>query len=112
MGDGSMMYSIQALWTAARHRVPLTVVVLNNREYGAMKQFKTLFGIPSFPDVIETSLDLPDIDLPAISEGLGVKGTRADRAAGLDDVLREALTHDGPVLVDVSVVPLRGVGPI
>ena len=48
MGDGSMMYSIQALWTAARHRVPVTVVVLNNGEYGAMKQFKTLFEIASF----------------------------------------------------------------
>ena len=74
MGDGSMMYSIQALWTAARHRVPLTVVVLNNREYGAMKEFKTLFGILSFPDVIEMSLDLPDIDLPAIAEGSESRG--------------------------------------
>ena len=112
MGDGSMMYSIQALWTAARHRVPLTVVVLNNREYGAMKEFKTLFGILSFPDVIEMSLDLPDIDLPAIAEGLGVTGIRGDRAADLRDVLHEALTFDGPALVDVSVAALHGVGPI
>ena len=112
MGDGSMMYSIQALWTAARHGVPVTVVVLNNGEYGAMKQFKTLFDIPSFPDVIETSLDLPDIDLPAIAEGLGVKGIRADKSADLPEILRAALTLDGPALVDVSVAALRGVGPI
>ena len=112
MGDGSMMYSIQALWTAARHGVPLTVVVLNNREYGAMKAFKTLFGISEFPDVIETSLDLPGIDLPAVAEGLGVKGIRVDRAADLHEILREALTFDGTVVVDVSVAPLRGVGPI
>ena len=112
MGDGAMMYSIQALWTAARHGVPLTVVVLNNGEYGAMKQFKTLFGIPSFPDVIETSLDLPDIDVPAIAEGMGVKGIRADKCADLAEILRAALTSDGPALVDVSVAALRGVGPI
>ena len=107
-----MMYSIQALWTAARHRVPVTVVVLNNGEYGAMKQFKTLFEIASFPNVIETSLDLPDLDLPAIAEALGIKGIRADRAGDLRENLREALTFDGPVLVDVSVTTLRGVGPI
>ena len=71
---------------SARHRVPLTVVVLNNREYG--------------------------VDLPAIAEGLGVKGIRGDSAADLRDVLREALTFDGPALVDVSVAALRGVGPI
>ena len=88
------------------------MVVLNNREYGAMKAFKTLFGISEFPDVIETSLDLPGIDLPAVAEGLGVKGIRVDRAADLHEILREALTFEGTVVVDVSVAPLRGVGPI
>ena len=106
MGDGSMMYSIQALWTAARHGVRLTVVVLNNREYGAMKEFKTLFGISAFPDVIEKSLDLPGIDLPATVEGLGVRGIRTDRTADLHEILREALKFDGPMVVDASVGPV------
>jgi thiamine pyrophosphate-dependent acetolactate synthase large subunit-like protein len=55
---------------------------------------------------------LPGIDLPAVAEGLGVKGIRVDRAADLHEILREALTFDGTVVVDVSVAPLRGVGPI
>lgn len=112
MGDGSMMYSIQSLWTAAKYRVPLTVLVLNNAEYGAMKLFKNLFKIPSFPPAIETSLDLPDIDLPAVAQGLGMTGVRVDRADQLPDVLQSALTYDGPILVDVAVAPVRGVGPL
>ncbi len=112
MGDGSMMYSIQALWTAAKYRVPLTVVVLNNAEYGAMKLFKNLFKIPAFPPAIETSLDLPGIDLCAIAQGLGVNAVRVDSAAELPEVLQKALTFDGPTLVDVTVLPIRGVGPL
>ncbi|MCH9641208.1 MAG: benzoylformate decarboxylase [Actinomycetia bacterium] len=112
MGDGSMMYSIQALWTAAKHHVPLTVLVLNNAEYGAMKLFKNLFEITSFPPGIETSLDLPGIDLSAIAQGLGMPAVRVDRADQLIDALRSALTCDGPMLVDVAVAPVRGAGPL
>ncbi|MCH9732093.1 MAG: benzoylformate decarboxylase [Actinomycetia bacterium] len=112
MGDGSMMYSIQALWTAAKYRVPLTVLVLNNAEYGGMKMFKTLFGIPSFPPAIETSLDLPSIDLVTIAQGFGVTSLRLDSAAQLPEILHTAVTFDGPILVDAAVRPVRGVGPL
>ncbi|MCH9761887.1 MAG: hypothetical protein K0U75_14735 [Actinomycetia bacterium] len=112
IGDGSMMYSIQALWTAAKYRVPLTVVVLNNAEYSAMKQFKTLFQIPSFPAAIETSLDLPGIDLVAVAQGMGLAAVRIDSCSRLFDALRSALTSAGPALVDVTVRAARGVGPL
>lgn len=112
MGDGSMMYSIQALWTAAKYRAPLTVLVLNNAEYGAMKQFKSLFKIPSFPPAIETSLDLPGIDLSAVAQGMGVNAVRVDGVAQLPEALRSALTADGPILVDVSVQPANASGPL
>ena len=112
MGDGSMMYSIQALWTAARYRLPLTVLVLNNSEYGAMKQFKYLFKIPSFPPAIETSLDLPEIDLCAVARGMGVTAVRVESATKLHDVLSSALTSAGPVLVDVAVHPAHASGPL
>lgn len=112
MGDGSMMYSIQALWTAARRQLPLTVVVFDNGEYGAMKEFKTLFGIDGFAATIETALNLPGIDLVAIARGLGVAAERADDPATLPDVLHAAFRSGGPNLLDVPVAPLRGVGPV
>jgi benzoylformate decarboxylase len=112
MGDGSMMYSIQALWTAAQHQLPLTVVVFDNGEYGAMKEFKTLFGIDGFAATIETALNLPGIDLVAIARGLGVAAERADDPATLPSVLHAAFRSGGPTLLDVPVAALRGVGPV
>ena len=45
IGDGSAMYSIQALWTAARRKLPLTVVVINNAGYGAMRPFSQVMQV-------------------------------------------------------------------
>lgn len=112
MGDGSMMYSIQALWTATRYGVPLTVVVLNNTEYGAMKQFKSLFEIASFPPAIETSLNLPGVDLAAVAQGVGVTAGRIDSIDQLPEALNSALTSAGPILLDVGVQPARAAGPL
>jgi benzoylformate decarboxylase len=107
-----MMYSIQALWTAAQHQLPLTVVVYNNAEYGAMKGFKTVFGIDQFTDVIETALNLPGIDLVAVAQGLGVAAMRPQDPAALPDSLIAALASPAPILIDVPVAALRGVGPV
>jgi benzoylformate decarboxylase len=112
VGDGSMMYSIQALWTAAQHQLPLTVVVYNNAEYGAMKGFKTVFGIDQFTDVIETALNLSGIDLVALAQGMGVAATRPRDTTTLSETLVAALASPAPILVDVPVVALRGVGPV
>ncbi len=112
IGDGSLMYSVQALWTAARHRLPLTVVVLNNSEYGAMKEFTALFGIDAFPPPIQSALDLPALDLVTLATGLGATANRADDPYRLPDTLTTALTAPGPTLVDVPVQALRGTGPL
>lgn len=112
IGDGSMMYSVQALWTAAQQKTPLTVVVVNNGEYGAMKSFATLFGIPEFPHAIQHSLDLPRIDFPALSTAMGVPAMTADDPMVLGDMLKEAMADPGQVLVDGHVEELRGVGPL
>ena len=57
IGDGSAMYSIQALWTAAQRKLPLTVVVINNSGYGAMRSFSQVMQVRNVP-----GLDLPGID--------------------------------------------------
>ncbi|MBG0567120.1 benzoylformate decarboxylase [Actinoplanes aureus] len=99
VGDGSSLYSIQALWTAARRRAPLTVIVLNNRGYEAVSALGRRIGVTSLPGVA-----LPDLDLVSLARGFGCEGERVTRAADL----RKALSHDGPYLVDVEVTTSGG----
>jgi benzoylformate decarboxylase len=104
VGDGSAMYSIQALWTAAQRKLPLTVVVINNLGYGAMRSFSQVMQVRNVP-----GLDLPGIDFVAIAQGMGCDAVRVDHAAALPAALARALAFDGVSLVEVMVdaaVPL------
>jgi benzoylformate decarboxylase len=104
IGDGSAMYSIQALWTAAQRKLPLTVVVINNAGYGAMRSFSQVTQVRNVP-----GLDLPGIDFVRIAEGLGCDAMRVSKSSELAPALRRGLAHDGVSLVEVmvdSAVPL------
>ena len=98
IGDGSLMYSVQALWTAAQQRLPLSVIVLNNRGYGAMRAFSRVMGTHSVPGI-----ELPGLDFAAIARGHGCAAERVEKPAALDDALAWALAADGPALLDVAV---------
>src|SRR5947209_7599153 len=74
IGDGSAMYSIQALWTAAQRKLPLTVVVINNSGYGAMRSFSQVMQVRNVP-----GLDLPGIDFVQIAQGLGCDSKRVTK---------------------------------
>jgi len=104
IGDGSAMYSIQALWTAAQRKLPLTVVVINNAGYGAMRSFSQVMQVRNVP-----GLDLPGIDFVKIAEGMGCDAVRVGKASDLAPALTRALSYDGVSLVEVIVdssVPL------
>jgi benzoylformate decarboxylase len=98
IGDGSAMYSIQALWTAAQRKLPITVVVINNAGYGAMRSFSQVMQVRNVP-----GLELPGIDFVRIAEGLGCHAVRIDRAADLTAALARAFSHPGASLVEVMV---------
>lgn len=98
VGDGSAMYGIQALWSAAQLGVPLTVVVVHNARYRALDQFAEHFGITK-----PVGTALPGLDFVALAAGQGVPGTRVERADQLEPALAEALRSPGPVLLDVLV---------
>jgi benzoylformate decarboxylase len=98
LGDGSAMYSIQALWTAAQRKLPLTVVVVNNSGYGAMRSFSQVMQVRNVP-----GLDLPDIDFVKIAEGMGCEAVRVGKASELAPALKRAIAHQGVSLVDVVV---------
>src|ERR1700749_75863 len=104
IGDGSAMYSIQALWTAAQRKLPLTVVVINNSGYGAMRSFGQVMQVRNVP-----GLDLPGIDFVSIAEGMGCDAVRVTRSSELAPALKRGLSHDGVSLIEVNVdsaVPL------
>jgi benzoylformate decarboxylase len=104
IGDGSAMYSIQALWTAAQRKLPLTVVVINNLGYGAMRSFSQVMQVRNVP-----GLELPGIDFVRMAEGMGCDAVRVARSSELAPALARALAHPGASLVEVmvdSAVPL------
>jgi benzoylformate decarboxylase len=104
IGDGSAMYSIQALWTAAQRKLPLTVVVINNSGYGAMRSFSQVMQVRNVP-----GLDLPGIDFVKIAEGMGCDAVRVGKASELAPALTRAMSYDAVSLVEVivdSAVPL------
>jgi benzoylformate decarboxylase len=104
IGDGSAMYSIQALWTAAQRKLPLTVVVVNNAGYGAMRSFSQVMQVRNVP-----GLDLPGIDFVKIAEGMGCDAVRLKKSSELAGALKRALAHRGVSLIEVivdSAVPL------
>jgi len=104
IGDGSAMYSIQALWTAAQRKLPLTVVVINNSGYGAMRSFSQVMQVRNVP-----GLELPGIDFVKLAEGMGCHAVRVTKSSELAAVLQQGLSHDGTSLIEVmvdSAVPL------
>lgn len=99
LGDGSAMYAIQGLWSAAHHGADVRFVVVNNGGYAALDQFGALFGI----DVVGSKL--PGIDFVALAEGQGVPAARVTDAAALDAAIEHLFAGTGPRLLEVVVVP-------
>lgn len=105
IGDGSVMYAPQALWTAARYRLPITYVVANNASYAILKAGMETLGLASAKRGVFPGMDLvnPEIDYLALSRALGVRARRVDKPGEVEAALAEALAHDGPALVDVAI---------
>jgi len=99
-GDGSAMYSIQALWTAAHHKLPLNVVLVNNGGYRIIKQRLRAFH----QDERFIGMDFvdPPVDFVAVARGLGLDAMRIDAPAGLEG-LADAFRNPGPKLIEVVV---------
>jgi len=101
IGDGSAMYSIQALWSAAKQKLPVIFVLCNNGGYRILKQRLKLFhGNERF---IGMDLDDPAIDLAGLARSLGVRAHRIEDGAAFDAVFEDALAGSGPVLLEVVV---------
>ena len=105
IGDGSVMYAPQALWTAARHSLPITYVVANNASYAILKSGMISLALPSAKRGIYPGMDLvePEIDYVGLARALGCRAERIDKPDGLRDTLAACLAYPGPSLVDVAI---------
>ena len=101
IGDGSAMYTIQALWTAAHLKLPITYVIANNRSYRILKERLLAFHQNDQYDAMD--LDDPAIDFAALAGSLGVPAETVTEPDQIGPSLASAFNNDGPNLVDVVV---------
>ena len=99
VGDGSIQYSVQALWTAAQLGLNLIVIVLRNFDYTALKSFCDFTAVGRNVH----GMDIPGIDIVKIAEGYGMAGVEVDRAEDLEVALKKAFATAGPQLICVNV---------
>jgi len=101
VGDGSAMYTYQALWTAAHLKLPITYVICNNDGYRIIKQRMLAFhGNRNFNAF---QIQNPEIDYAAMARSMGVTAERITQPQEFEPAMSRALTHDGPVVLDVVV---------
>ncbi len=104
--DGSALYTIQSLWTMARERLDVTVVIFNNRGYAILDAELGRLDGEAAGDKARALLELgdPDLDFVKLGSGLGVASRRVDTAEQLTGALDEAIADPGPHLIE-AVIP-------
>ncbi|MGW9170909.1 benzoylformate decarboxylase [Streptomyces decoyicus] len=107
MGDGSMHYAITSLWTAARYKVPLTIVVSSNEEYGVLKQFADIERTTGVP-----GLDLPGLNIVATAASYGIDAHEATDTDQVAEMLRAGVDdRERPTLINVRTNKAKKVAP-
>jgi len=101
IGDGSAMYGVQALWTAAHYRLPVAFVIGNNRSYRILKE--RLVSMRGVEKHIGMDLRDPAIDWVGLALAMGVPARRVSDAADIAPAIREATGRAGPSLIDAVV---------
>jgi benzoylformate decarboxylase len=100
-GDGSAMYSIQALWTAAHHKLPLNVVIANNGGYRIIKQ--RLLSFHGDDNYVGMDFADPAVDFAGMAKSLGLEAIRITRPEDLKSALAPAFKRPGTKLIEVVV---------
>lgn len=99
IGDGSIQYSIQALWSAVQQNAPVITIVLRNSDYSALK------GFCDFTQVGRNvpGMEIPDIDIVKIAQGYGMTARHVDRPEDIEPAFAEAFASREPRLISVTV---------
>ncbi len=106
-GDGGSMYTIQALWTAARYNVDVKFVICNNRSYKLLQlnieQYWRENQVPAHDYPLSFDLSYPDIQFAQLAQAMGVPAVRVEKPAEVGPAIAQAMAHKGPFLIDVVV---------
>ncbi|HDN2513245.1 TPA: benzoylformate decarboxylase [Providencia rettgeri] len=100
IGDGSMQYSIQGLWSAAQQNLPIVFIIVKNNEYAILKSFAVLEETPGVP-----GLDIPNLDIVALGKGYGCTAVRAETVEDVKKTCEEAFKRNGPTVIEVPILP-------
>ncbi|MBO2448742.1 benzoylformate decarboxylase [Actinomadura barringtoniae] len=103
VGEGSAQYTLHALWTAAKHNLPVTFVIPDNAGYVSLK-----ISIME-QEKWRSGWDLTGVDTAAIAQGFGCPAERVETASQLQEALKRSFTVDGPVLLDVMIAGPEGI---
>lgn len=105
VGDGSAMYTFQALWTMAREQLNVTAIVFNNASYSVLNVELDRVGAGQAGPKARAQLDLhrPTLDFQQLAQGMGVRAQRVQTAADFNSALRNALDRPGPHLIEAMV---------
>ncbi len=103
-GDGSSLYTIQALWTMARERQHVTTVICKNRAYAILRwELERAQVTPGAASLALTGLERPDFDFVKLAEGFGVEAKAVFTAEELNDALRYSFRTPGPMLIEAHL---------
>src|SRR5688572_21486982 len=105
IGDGGTLYVNQALWTAAHYRIPVVWLICNNAQYMILKRRLHAYGGAAAKAETYIGLDMmdPEIDFLSLARAMGVHGVRADTPDAVSKALCEAMSRQGPTLIDVPI---------
>lgn len=106
VGDGAALYSPQALWTAAHENLPVTFIVMNNREYNVLKNFmrsQADYASAQTGRFIAMEIDQPAVDYVALAKSLGVAARRIERAAEIAPAVEAGIASERPNLLDIAI---------
>lgn len=106
VGDGAALYSPQAIWTAAYEKLPVTFIILNNREYNVLKNF--MRGQSHYLSVrsnrfLAMDLNDPPIDFMALAKSWGVEGQTITRAGDIAGAVEAAIKSGKPNLIEIMI---------
>jgi benzoylformate decarboxylase len=106
-GDGSAMYSIQALWSAAHHKLAIVFVILANREYRVLKHntdvWRQNFAPGTQHPYQQMDLTGPEFDFVHLAAGMGVGGVRIETADDIAPALAKAVAANRPYLIEIAI---------
>jgi benzoylformate decarboxylase len=106
-GDGSSMYSIQALWTAAHHDLPIVFVILANREYRVLKHnidaYRARFEVKSNKPYAHMDLTGPVLGFVDLAKGMGIAGTHITKADDIQKAVAAAFASGKPHLIEIEI---------